>query len=143
MFNVELQDSSLVMKSQGLIIVIIVIYLNLLPLMYYYELSDIIFLVNALKNKNERFNVLQFVKIQDLNTRSSDRITLKQVRCESNLQEHFFNRITKLWNKMPEIGSIATAKTIRTKLYKVIIIIIIMKASRVLMPRWRCQSYIT
>ncbi len=62
--------------------------------MYYYELSDITFLVNFLKNKGK-------IKIQDLNTISSD---LKHVRCESNLQEHFyFNRITKLWNKMPEI----------------------------------------
>lgn len=96
------------------------IHLNLLPLMCYYELLDITFLVNSLKNKTERFNVLQFVQIQDLNTRSSDRVTLKHIRCESNLQEHFyFNRVARLWNKMPAIDLSLSVNTIRTKLYKV------------------------
>ena len=35
------------------------IRLNLLPLMCYYELSDIMFLVNSLKNQTDRFNVLR------------------------------------------------------------------------------------
>ena len=96
------------------------IHLNLLPLMCYYELSDIMFLVNSLKNRTIRFDVLRFVKIQDLNTRSSDRITLKHVRCESNWQQHFyFNRITHLWNKMPAVDLSLSVKTIRTKIYKV------------------------
>ncbi len=96
------------------------IRLNLLPLMCYYELSDIMFLVNSLKNQTDRFNVLRYVKLQDLNTRSSDRITLKHVRCVSNLQQHFyFNRITHLWNKMPPIDISLSLKTIKTKLCKV------------------------
>lgn len=95
-------------------------HLNLMPLMCYYELADIMFLVNSLKNQTERFNVLQFVKLQDLNTQSSDRVTLKHVRCVSNFQEHFyFNRITHLWNKMPAIDLSLSAQTIKTKLYKI------------------------
>ncbi len=56
-------------------------HLKLLPLMHHFELADIMFLVSSLKHPTERFNVLQFVKLQDINTRSSDRLTLKHVRC--------------------------------------------------------------
>ncbi len=56
-------------------------HLKLLPLMYYFELADIMFLVALLKHPTERFNVLQFIKLpQDLITRSSDRLSLKHVR---------------------------------------------------------------
>ena len=34
------------------------IQLNLLPLMYFFELTDIMFLVNSLKNPSDRFNIL-------------------------------------------------------------------------------------
>ena len=73
------------------------IALNLLPLMYYFEIADIMFMTNSLKNPTDRFNILTFVTIQKSNTRSSDKVTLKHVRCGSNQQQHFyFNRIPRL-----------------------------------------------
>ncbi len=96
-------------------------HLKLLPLMYRFELADIMFLVTSLKHPTERFNILQFIKLQDLNTRSSDRVSLKHVRCESNFQQHFyFNRITHLWNRLPAIDLSLSVKTIRTKIYEVL-----------------------
>ena len=41
------------------------IQLNLLPLMYFFELADIMFLVNSLKNPSDRFNILNYVQMQD------------------------------------------------------------------------------
>ena len=38
------------------------IQLNLLPLMYFFELADIMFLVNSLKNPSDRFNILNYVQ---------------------------------------------------------------------------------
>ena len=55
------------------------IQLKLLPLMYFFELADIMFLVNSLKNPSDRFNILEYVQMQDLNTRSSDKPSLKHI----------------------------------------------------------------
>ncbi len=90
-------------------------HLKLLPLVHHFELADIMFLVSSLKHPTERFNVLQFVKLQDINTRSSDRLTLKHVTCESNFQQHFyFNRIIHLWNRLPPICKNYQKKDLRS-----------------------------
>ena len=97
------------------------IALNLLPLMYYFEIADIMFMVNSLKNPTDRFNILNYVQIQTSNTRSSDKLTLQHVRCCTNQQHHFyFNRIPRLWNKLPSIDLDSTVETIKTKVYKVL-----------------------
>ena len=74
--------------ARGLIIKSVLSVLNLLPLMCYYELSDIMFLVNSLKNQqNDLMFYDNYVKLQDLNTRSSARNNIeKHVLCVSNLQ---------------------------------------------------------
>ena len=78
-------------------------------------------MVNSLKNPTDRFNILNYVEIQNSNTRSSDKVTLKHVRSCTHQQQHFyFNRIPRLWNKMPSIDLKLTAKTIKTKVYKVL-----------------------
>ena len=87
-----------------------------------FELADIMFLVKALKNRSDRFNVLQFVQLQDLTTRSSDRVSLKYVRYVNNLQRHFYAELSlHLWNKMPAIDLYPSLslQTIRSKLYEV------------------------
>ena len=95
------------------------IALNILPLMYYFEIADIMFMVNSLKNPTGRFNILNYVQIQTSNTRSSDKLTLQHVRCCTNQQHHFyFNHIPRLWNKLPSIDLELSAETIKTKVYK-------------------------
>ena len=80
------------------------IQLNLLPLMYFFELADIMFLVNSLKNPSDHFNILNYVQMQDQHTRSSDKPSLKHIRCSSNQFQHFyFNRLPRLWNKLPAV----------------------------------------
>ena len=72
------------------------------------------------KNPTDRFNILNYVEIQNSNTRSSDKVTLKDVRSCTQQQQHFyFNCIPRLWNKMPSIDLKLTAETIKTKVYKI------------------------
>ena len=91
------------------------IKLNILPLMYYFELADILFLINSLKNPTSRFNICNFVKIQDnTNTRSSDKLTFKHIFCSSCLESHFyFNRIPRLWNRLPALDMTLSQQTLK------------------------------
>ena len=80
------------------------IALNLLPLLYYFEIAGIMFIVNSLKYPTNCFNILNYVDIQTSNTRLSDKVTLKHVRSCTHHQQHFyFNRIPRLWKKKTSI----------------------------------------
>ena len=46
------------------------IKLNLLPLMYIYELMDILFFIRSLKDSSNSFDITQFIFFSTLNTRS-------------------------------------------------------------------------
>ncbi len=39
--------------------------LNVLPLMQFFEIADIMFMVNSLKNQSHRFNINKYVSIQN------------------------------------------------------------------------------
>ncbi len=94
--------------------------LNVLPLMQFFEIADIMFMVNSLKNQSHRFNINKYVSIQNSNTRSSDKITLKHIRCGTYKEQHFyFNRIPRLWNKLPPLNLSLSTKSIKTKLYEI------------------------
>ena len=72
------------------------ITLSVLPLMCYFEIADIMFMVKSIKNKSDRFNILKYVEIQNSRTRSSEKVTLKHVCCSTHQQQHFyFNRIPR------------------------------------------------
>ncbi len=87
--------------------------------MYYFELADIMFMVNSLKNPSNRFNILNHVKIHTSTTRSSDKITLRHVRCTTQQQQHFyFNRIPRLWNKLPKIDITLSSNSIKVQIYE-------------------------
>ncbi len=97
------------------------VHLHLLPLMYYYELADIMFMVNSLKNRSpsNHFDILSFVDIQASNTRSSDKISLKHTLSSTKFdQQFYFNRVPRLWNKLPSIDLSPSSNTIKLNLHK-------------------------
>ena len=96
------------------------IKLEILPLMYYLEMADIMFLVNSLKKASVRFNIRSYVHFQDTtNTRSSSKLTLKHFLSSSHLQSHFyFNRLPKLWNKLSPIDLTQSSKSIKHVIFK-------------------------
>ena len=78
--------------------------LNLLPLMYYLELMDILFLVKCLQFPDPSFDIRAFVSFSNLSTLSGFACKLVY-RCSStNKSRHFyFNRVVTLWNSLPLI----------------------------------------
>ncbi len=67
--------------------------LDLFPLMYWLEIADIMFFINSFKQQSARFNIMTYVTLSSLPTRSSNKITLSHSRSSSNLTRHFyFNR---------------------------------------------------
>ncbi len=93
------------------------ILLHILPLMYYLELADIMFFVNSYKCQSNRFNILNYVTISNKNTRSSNKITLCHVRSSTSKSRHFyFNRLPRLWNRLPAIDITLSSRSIRASL---------------------------
>ncbi len=94
--------------------------LHLLPLLYHFELIDIMFLVNSLKNPSpSHFNIRNFVKIQDSNTRTSDKLSVKHTRSATKFdQQFYFNRIPRLWNNLPSVDLSLSSNTIKRNLFK-------------------------
>ena len=74
--------------------------LHLLPLMYYYELQNVIFLVKSLKSPADNFNIHRYVTFARGNTRSASNQKLTHPRTSSTVQQHFY-RIARLYNYLP------------------------------------------
>ena len=57
--------------------------------------------------------------MQDQHTRSSDKPSLKHIRCSSNQSQHFyFNRLPRLWNKLLAVDLSESSITIKSKISK-------------------------
>ncbi len=80
------------------------ISLDLLPLMYTYELQDIMFIVSHLKAPSKDFDLSELILFSSQRTRSSQGTKMIHRRNNTNLSRHnFFNRIPRLWNSLPPI----------------------------------------
>ena len=90
--------------------------LNLLPLMYIFELNEVLFAIKSLKYPSSSFNITDYITFNDRSTRSSSIGKLNHVRNSNNVNRHFFfKRIPRLWNALPPIDlslSISTKKRI-------------------------------
>ena len=93
--------------------------LKLLPLMYYYELCDVLFFVKCIKCPDSSFNVLQFVNFVSSNTRSGSNKKLILPLSSSNRFRHsYFPRLVRLWNKLPCIDLDKSFPVIKSNLIK-------------------------
>ena len=78
--------------------------LHLLPLMYIYELNDLMLFVKSLQSPLPYFDIRQFVQFASNNTRSAAAHKLVQSHSHTSLHHHFyFTRIVRLWNYLPVI----------------------------------------
>jgi len=78
----------------------ILIQLKLLPLMYIYDIADIMFFVKALKSPNDKFNILNFMGISSGPTRAvGHKLKLTSGTTNSVINSYFF-RLPKLWNSL-------------------------------------------
>ena len=93
--------------------------LNLLPIMYTFELADIIFAIKSLKAPSSNFDISNFLSFTVGNTRSAAQRKLKYVTVLNNKVRHFyFHRLPRLWNSLPPVYLSLPVSTIRSTIYK-------------------------
>jgi len=80
--------------------------LHLLPLMYTYELNDLMFLIKCLKQPSDHFNIYHHIQFATSSTRFGNSNKLVHPKSSSSTHQHFyFNRIVRLWNHLPIIDT--------------------------------------
>jgi len=95
--------------------------LHLLPLMYIYELNDVIFFIKSHKQPSSHFNINDYINFSTslslTSTRSGSSDKMVHYRCSSNfLQNFYFHRLPTLWNSLPRIDLSLSTSAIKDKL---------------------------
>ena len=83
------------------------ISLNLLPLMHWFELQDLLFLIKNLQNPSDNFQMLNFISFVSSSTRaaSANKLRYNYSAWRLSTTRHFyFNRIVRLWNALPPLN---------------------------------------
>ena len=93
------------------------INLHLFPLMYSYELADVLLLVKNLKDPDPSFPVKNYIAFSSSNTRSGKSMKLVHQSSSSIITHHsYFKRTARLWNSLPPIDLSLSLHTIKTKI---------------------------
>ena len=93
--------------------------LNLLLIIYTFELADIVFAIKSLKAPSNNFDISKFLSFTVENTRSAAQRKLKHVTVPNNKVRHFyFNRLPHLWNALPSVDLSLSVSTNRSTIYK-------------------------
>ena len=95
--------------------------LHVLPLMMFFELLDLLFLIKCLKSPSVlNFNIYDYVSFSHTATRSATHKKLQYRFHSYNSSRHYyFSRIVRLWNILPPIDLSLSLPTIKTQLYKI------------------------
>ena len=95
------------------------IKLNMLPLMYYYDLSDILFFIKSVKFPSSHFNIKDYVNFCNHSTRSTTSNKLKHTYSSTNKQKnHYFNRLPRIYNAIPTLNFNSSFNSIKADLKK-------------------------
>ena len=93
------------------------ISLHLLPLMYLYELLDVIFFVKCFKSPDPSFPIWDHVSFSTASTRSASAAKLNHKSRSSTLSRHtYFCRLVRIWNTLPPIDLSLSLSTIKLQL---------------------------
>lgn len=95
--------------------------LKILPLMMWFELHDVMFLVKCIKFPPDNFLLSDYVTFASSihNTRSSSHFKLSHTYSKFSISRHFyFNRIPRLWNALPPIDITKSITTIQADITK-------------------------
>ena len=93
--------------------------LQLLPLMYFYELLDLLLLIQSLKNPDSSFDIKNYITFSSHDTRSGSCSKILLSHNSTNRSRHFyFYRIARLWNALPHIDLSLSLNTIKLRLKK-------------------------
>ena len=79
--------------------------LHLLPLMYWFDLQDVLFFVQCLKDKSDKMNIYEYITFVSSSIRSSTSNKLVHNFSWISTARHFyFNRVILLWSALPSIN---------------------------------------
>ena len=93
------------------------IKLNLLPLSYWLELQDILFLIKSIQQPSDNLNIFDYITFVTSPTRSGSSLKLKVNFCRSTTTRHFyFNRVVRLWNGLPHVNPLDPYTQLKHKL---------------------------
>ena len=90
--------------------------LNLLPLMYYYEIQDIIFLVKCIKDPPDNLDLFQYISFSSRIRPGNSKYLKFNYRRSTKTRFFYFNRIVKLWNLLPPLDLSNSLATIQRNL---------------------------
>ena len=91
--------------------------LKLLPLIYIFEINDIMFFIKSYKSFSIYFNICYYIEICNSNTRSGTSTKMIRQRSSSNIfHNSYFCRLPQLWNSLPPIDLSLPTTTIKYKL---------------------------
>ena len=86
----------------------------ILPLMYTYEIADILFLIKSIKNPTSSFNINNYITLYTGSSRLAKTHKLQHSYGENNTSRHsYFNRIPLLLNVLPVINLNLSTNTIK------------------------------
>ena len=95
------------------------ISLHFFPLMYTYELLDILFLVRSLQCPDPSFPISEFISFSSSSTRAGHSLKFIHQFSHTHLSNHsYFKRIVRLWNALPPIDLQLSLNTIKIHLKK-------------------------
>lgn len=78
--------------------------LDLLPLMYWYELQDVLFLIKCFQSEPDNLNIYDHIKFVKSTTRRSHGM-LQYTHTRTSLARHsYFIRVVKLWNALQPLN---------------------------------------
>lgn len=96
--------------------------LHILPLMYFFEMRDIMFLVKSIKDPASHFNINDYISFSNHNTRSSYHLKLMHTKltntATNSFRNFYFNRIPRIWNSLPPINIDSSISTIKSGITK-------------------------
>lgn len=91
--------------------------LDMLPLMYVYEINDILFCIRALKSPTSNFNIEDFISWSRNSTRSGAHSKMCHRHSSTLIGSNFyFQRLPRLWNLLPCFDLSLSISTIKSTL---------------------------
>ena len=88
--------------------------LQLLPLMYTFDLSDVMFFIKSYKSPHAGFDITKYISFATGNTQHATHYKLNQTRFSDNITKIFyFNRLPRIWNHLPVIDLDLNVLTIK------------------------------
>jgi len=93
----------------------------MLPIMFIFELNDLLFFIKSIKNPSSHFDITKWVHFNNSGcTRSSSHSKLVHNHTKFTSSRHFyFNRLPHLWNALPSLNLDLSIPTLKRKLINV------------------------